>query len=135
MPQTHVEGRATLKTGCVPVPRLGGRNFGVMHADGGDGVVGFVEKPAAPPAMPGFPDLCLASMGIYVFTARQMYEWLCEDAARQDSNHDFGRDILPPMINTADVYAYRFRDKNKKADSYWRDVGTLDAYYQTNMDL
>src|SRR5438874_1662320 len=72
---------------------------------------------------------------IYVFTARPMYEWLCQDAARQDSNHDFGRSILPPMINTADVYAYRFRDKNRKSDSYWRDVGTLDAYYQANMDL
>src|SRR5437763_10366838 len=135
MIQSHIDRRATLTIGCVPAPRSEGRGFGILHVDDRERVIDFVEKPADPPPMPGFPDLCLASMGIYVFTARQMYEWLCEDAAKQDSNHDFGRDILPLMINTADVYAYRFRDKNKKADSYWRDVGTLDAYYQANMDL
>lgn len=135
MIRTHRERHATITIGCIPVPRADGQHFGIMHVDERDRVVSFVEKPADPPSMPGQPDLCLASMGIYVFTARAMYEWLCQDAARQDSNHDFGRDLLPPMIATSDVFAYRFRDKNKKADSYWRDVGTLDAYYQTNMDL
>jgi glucose-1-phosphate adenylyltransferase len=135
MIESHIDRRATLTIGCVPAPRSEGRGFGILHVDDRERVIDFVEKPEDPPPMPGFPDLCLASMGIYVFSARPMYEWLCEDAAKQESNHDFGRDILPLMINTADVYAYRFRDKNKKADSYWRDVGTLDAYYQANMDL
>jgi glucose-1-phosphate adenylyltransferase len=135
MIQSHIHRHATLTIGCVPVPRSEGVHFGIMHVDDRDRVIGFVEKPADPPPMPGNPDMCLASMGIYVFTARSMYEWLCQDAARQDSNHDFGRDILPPMINTTDVYAYRFRDRNRKTDSYWRDAGTIDAYYQANMDL
>jgi glucose-1-phosphate adenylyltransferase len=74
-------------------------------------------------------------MGIYVFTARPMYELLCQDATRPDSDHDFGRNIIPSIINSHKVYAFRFRDKNRKATPYWRDVGTLDAYYQANMDL
>jgi glucose-1-phosphate adenylyltransferase len=135
MIRTHLERGATLTIGCVPVARSEGRHFGIMHVDERERVIGFVEKPAEPPAMPGHPELCLSSMGIYVFTALPMYEWLCQDAARQESNHDFGRDILPVVIGTSDAYAYRFRDRNRKADSYWRDVGTLDAYYQANMDL
>src|SRR6266511_349138 len=135
MIRSHVERRATLTIGCVPVPRAEGKYFGILDVNERERVIGFVEKPSEPPPMPGNPEMCLGSMGIYVFTATPMYEWLCQDAARQDSNHDFGRDILPQMIGTTDVYAYRFRDKNKKADSYWRDVGTLDAYYQANMDL
>jgi glucose-1-phosphate adenylyltransferase len=135
MLQAHIERHATLTVGCIPVPRADGNQFGIMHVDDRDRVASFVEKPIEPPPMPGDPALCLASMGIYVFTARAMYEWLCQDAARQDSNHDFGRDILPLMINSSDVYAFRFRDKNRKSDSYWRDVGTFDAYYQANMDL
>ena len=85
--------------------------------------------------MPGDPNHVLASMGIYVFTARPMYELLCQDATRADSEHDFGKNIIPAMIDTHSVYAYRFQDKNAKATPYWRDVGTLDAYYQANMDL
>lgn len=135
MIQAHMERRATITIGCIPVPRAEGKHFGIIHVDDRDRVVSFIEKPADPPPMPGQPDLCLASMGIYVFTARTMYESLCQDAARADSNHDFGRNILPEMISRSDVFAYRFRDKNRKADSYWRDVGTLDAYYQANMDL
>jgi glucose-1-phosphate adenylyltransferase len=74
-------------------------------------------------------------MGIYVFTARPMYELLCQDATRPDSDHDFGRNIIPGMLQSHRVFAYRFRDANRKATPYWRDVGTLDAYYQANMDL
>jgi glucose-1-phosphate adenylyltransferase len=74
-------------------------------------------------------------MGIYVFTARPMYELLCQDATRADSGHDFGKNIIPGMVGTHKVHVYRFRDKNRKATPYWRDVGTLDAYYQANMDL
>jgi glucose-1-phosphate adenylyltransferase len=135
MIRSHLERHATLTVGCIPVPRHEGNQFGIMHVDDRDRVASFIEKPSDPPPMPGQPEMCLASMGIYVFTARAMYEWLCQDAARQDSTHDFGRSILPPMIEGNGVYAFRFRDKNRKADSYWRDVGTYDAYYQANMDL
>src|SRR5436305_1488926 len=135
MINSHLERGAELTIGCIPVARTAGSAFGIMHVDEKERVIGFLEKPADPPAMPGHPNLCLASMGIYVFTARPMYEWLCQDATRTDSNHDFGKDIIPPMIEATEVFAYRFRDKNRKADSYWRDVGTLDAYYQANMDL
>jgi glucose-1-phosphate adenylyltransferase len=77
----------------------------------------------------------LASMGIYVFTARTMFELLCQDATRADSDHDFGKNIIPPILGAQHVFAYRFRDQNRKEVPYWRDVGTLDAYYQANMDL
>jgi glucose-1-phosphate adenylyltransferase len=135
MIRSHLERGAELTIGCIPVPRNAGSHFGIMHVDEKERVIGFLEKPADPPAMPGHPELCLASMGIYIFTARPMFEWLCQDATRTDSNHDFGKDIIPRMIEATDVFAFRFRDKNRKADSYWRDVGTLDAYYQANMDL
>jgi glucose-1-phosphate adenylyltransferase len=135
MLQAHVERRAELTMGCIPVPLKEGKHFGIMHVDADERVFGFVEKPPEPPPMPGRPDHCLASMGIYVFNARSLYEWLCQDAARLDSRHDLGTDILPRLIATNKVYAFRFRDKNRKTDSYWRDVGTLDAYYQTTMDL
>ena len=98
-------------------------------------MVSFGEKPPDPPGLPDAPDQCLASMGIYVFTARPMYELLCEDATRPESNHDWGKDIIPGILQAQRVLAYRFRDRNRKAVPYWRDVGTLDAYYQANMDL
>src|SRR3954465_13037147 len=79
-----------------------------------------------PPPMPGDPANCLGSMGIYVFTARTLYELLCQDAIRQDSHHDFGTDIIPPMLGVNRVFAYRFQDRNNKDMPYWRDVGTID---------
>jgi glucose-1-phosphate adenylyltransferase len=107
----------------------------VLEVDKDERIVSFKEKPKEPEAMPGDPTHCLGSMGIYVFTARLMYELLCQDATRSDSDHDFGRNIIPSMIPTHKVYSFRFRDKNRKAMPYWRDVGTLDAYYQANLDL
>src|SRR2546421_7776648 len=107
-----------------------------MHVDAQEQVLRFLEKPKEPVPMPDDPNHCLASMGIYVFTARPMYELLCQDAARPDSSHDFGKDVIPGMIGTHHrVFVHRFRDLNRKAVPYWRDVGTLDAYYQANMDL
>jgi glucose-1-phosphate adenylyltransferase len=106
-----------------------------MDVDKEDRVRGFLEKPLDPPGLPNNPGECLASMGIYVFTAKIMYELLFEDAARQDSDHDFGKNIIPGIMKTHRVYGYRFRDANRKSVPYWRDVGTLDAYYQANMDL
>lgn len=132
----HIERRADLTVGCIPVPAAEADQFGIMALDADDRVVAFREKPKEnPPTISGEPDKCLGSMGIYVFSSRVMYELLCQDATRHDSDHDFGRNIIPRMIETHRVYAFRFRDKNRKATPYWRDVGTLDAYYQANMDL
>jgi glucose-1-phosphate adenylyltransferase len=135
MIRAHVDRGAELTIGCINVPRKDGVHFGVMHVNKEDRVVGFLEKPREPPGLPDAPNECLASMGIYVFTARAMYELLCQDATRSDSDHDFGKNIIPGILGAQKVYAYRFRDKNRKAVPYWRDVGTLDAYYQANMDL
>jgi glucose-1-phosphate adenylyltransferase len=135
MIQAHLDRRADLTVGCIPVPRGDGNRFGIMDVDDGERVAGFLEKPADPPAMPGDPGQCLASMGIYVFTARTLFEMLCQDATVPRSNHDFGSDIIPPMLESHRVFAYRFQDRNNKAVPYWRDVGTIDAYYQANIDL
>jgi glucose-1-phosphate adenylyltransferase len=135
MIRSHIEQQADLTIGCIPVPIRDGSSFGIMHVDGQDRVMRFLEKPREPVPMPDDSAHCLASMGIYVFTARPMYELLCQDATRSDSDHDFGKNIIPRMIEKMRVNAYRFRDKNRKAVPYWRDVGTLDAYYQANMDL
>jgi glucose-1-phosphate adenylyltransferase len=135
MIRQHLDRGADLTIGCLPVPLRDGNQFGIVDLDSQDRVTGFVEKPREPPPMPDNPSLCLASMGIYIFAARLMYELLCQDATRPDSDHDFGKNIIPGMIGSQKVYAYRFRDKNRKSVPYWRDVGTLDAYYQANMDL
>jgi glucose-1-phosphate adenylyltransferase len=132
---SHIQNGADMTVGCLPVPRMDGRHFGVMHVDAQDRVRGFVEKPANPPPMPDDPSRCLASMGIYVFTAGFLYEQLCQDATRPDSHHDFGTDIIPPLLGSHRIFAHRFRDRNNKAEPYWRDVGTIDAYFQANMDL
>ena len=133
--RSHIENNADLTVGCLPVPLKEATDFGVMQVDSEDRIIGFQEKPANPRPMPNDPDQALASMGIYVFTARTMYELLCQDATRPESDHDFGKNIIPQMIPTARVFGYQFQDKNRKDKAYWRDVGTLDAYYQANMDL
>ena len=134
----HREHKADLTIACLPVPRQQASEFGVIAVDGSGRVLSFLEKPKDPPPMPDHPELSLASMGIYAFATDVMYELLFKDAARKEtSNHDFGRDIIPGMLDTARVFAYPFRDENRKQSmgAYWRDVGTLDAYYQTSMDL
>ncbi|MCI0642376.1 MAG: glucose-1-phosphate adenylyltransferase [Gemmataceae bacterium] len=135
MIRSHLDREADLTVGCLPVPARESIHFGVMQVDEHDRILGFQEKPKDPITIPGEPGQILASMGIYVFTARLMYELLCQDATRSDSDHDFGRNIIPSLVGTHKIFAYRFRDKNRKATPYWRDVGTLDAYYQANMDL
>jgi glucose-1-phosphate adenylyltransferase len=135
MIRSHLERGADLTVGCLPVPVRDGNQFGIIQVDDQDRILGFQEKPKDPMPIPGDPNQALGSMGIYVFTARLMYELLCQDATRTDSDHDFGRNIIPSMISNYKVFGYRFRDKNQKATPYWRDVGTLDAYYQANMDL
>jgi glucose-1-phosphate adenylyltransferase len=135
MIRAHIDRGADLTIGCIPVPLREGNNFGVLQVDAQGRVKDFQEKPREPRPMPDDPQHCLASMGIYVFTARPMYELLCQDATQPQSEHDFGKSIIPSIMESGKVSVFRFRDKNRKAVPYWRDVGTLDAYYQANMDL
>jgi len=131
----HVQNRADLTIGALRVKTAAAHQFGVMQVDVDSRVIGFEEKPKNPKPIPGDPQRALASMGIYVFTARFLFEQLCLDATRHASEHDFGHDVIPSIIDTHRVFAYPFMDENHKEDAYWRDVGTLDAYYEANMDL
>ncbi len=111
----HRDRRADLTIACLPVPKAQASEFGVMQVDASDRVVSFLEKPKDPPGMPNHPDLALASMGIYVFATNVMYELLFQDAAKKESSHhDFGRDIIPAMLHDHRVFAYPFRDENRK---------------------
>lgn len=131
----HRERKADMTIGTLRVSLDEARDFGVMQIDTDQRVIGFQEKPQQPRHIPGDPIRAMASMGIYVFTARFLFEQLCIDATRPGSAHDFGRNIVPAIIDSHRVYAFPFRDENRKSDAYWRDVGTLDAYYEANMDL
>ena len=131
----HCEKNADLTIGALKVERQDAKQFGVMEINETGRICGFEEKPESPRAIPGDPDYALASMGIYIFSARFLFEQLCHDATKSDSAHDFGRDIIPSIIESHRVFAFPFLDENKKVSSYWRDVGTLDAYYEANMDL
>ena len=135
MVDQHLEREADLTIGALRVDVSNAHQFGVMQVEEASRVVGFEEKPAEPKPIPGDPKHALASMGIYIFTARFLFEQLCMDATRAGSSHDFGHDLIPSMIDTHRVFAYPFMDENRKRDAYWRDVGTLDAYYEANMDL
>jgi glucose-1-phosphate adenylyltransferase len=131
----HIEQKADATLASIEVPLADGRRFGIVSIDETDRVIGFDEKPARPVPVPGSPDVALASMGIYIFRADVLIRALEEDAARADSQHDFGRNIIPQLIRSASVFSYRFYDENKKASKYWRDIGTLDAYFDASMDL
>jgi len=131
----HQEHDATVTLAAIEVPIADGRRFGIVAVDETDQVTGFEEKPANPPAMQGHPDLALASMGIYIFNSDVLIRALEADASAPDSKHDFGRNIIPSLIPGGRMYAYSFYDENKKAAKYWRDIGTLDAYFDANMDL
>ena len=135
----HVETGADVTVGCIEVPREEASGFGVMHIDESDRIVDFLEKPADPPSMPGRPDVALASMGIYAFETRRLFEVLREDAADPASSHDFGKDIIPKLVKGGRAFAHQFCRSAKlshgEAPSYWRDVGTLDAYFEANIDL
>lgn len=131
----HQATGALVTIGALPVPVEECRHFGIMEVDAGQRVMNFVEKPPTCKPMPGDPRRALASMGIYVFDARFLFEQLCLDATRSGSRHDFGHNVIPAVLDTGRIFAFPFRDENRKADAYWRDVGTLDAYFQANMDL
>jgi glucose-1-phosphate adenylyltransferase len=131
----HIERAADATLATIEVPVGEGRRFGIVSVDETDRVIDFLEKPAHPPGVPGAPEVALASMGIYIFRSEVLIRALEEDAANGDSQHDFGKNIIPAIIRSALVYSYRFYDENKKAAKYWRDIGTLDAYFEANMDL
>jgi glucose-1-phosphate adenylyltransferase len=131
----HVEKQADVTLAALEVPIAEGQRFGIVSVNEQDRVVGFDEKPEHPVPIPGFPDVALGSMGVYIFGADVLVRALEQDAARSDSEHDFGKNIIPSLISSAPVYCYRFYDENKKAAKYWRDIGTLDAYYEASMDL
>lgn len=131
----HIQRNADLTIGALQVDRESAKQFGVMQINSDNQVIGFQEKPKQPQTMPGDDKHCLASMGIYVFSSRFLFEELCRDATLPASRHDFGGDIIPSVIDHHRVVAFPFRDENRKSDAYWRDVGTLDAYYDANMDL
>lgn len=135
MLRAHEESGAAVTLATIEVPIAEGRRFGIVAVDETSRVTGFQEKPAAPAPMPSQPHMALASMGIYVFDMDVLARELHHDAADPDSHHDFGKDIIPSLIKSAKVYAYPFYDENKKAAKYWRDIGTLDAYYEASMDL
>jgi glucose-1-phosphate adenylyltransferase len=131
----HKENNADLTIGALRVTKEEAKSFGVMEVDCDNRIAGFEEKVPDPKTIPGDDEYCLASMGIYVFTARFLFEQLCKDATRTRSRHDFGHDLIPSIIDDYRVFAFPFRDENRKGDAYWRDVGTLDAYFEANMDL
>ena len=135
----HVDSGADVTVGCVEVPRAEASAFGVMHVDEASRIIQFFEKPQDPPAMPGKPDVALASMGIYVFTRDVLFERLRADAADPNSQRDFGKDIIPAIVAEGKAVAHTFSDScvrtSPNREAYWRDVGTIDAYWQANIDL
>ncbi len=135
MIREHIEADADASVACIPVDLATGTEFGVMQIDDSHRVVEFQEKPENPKPMPGDESRCLASMGIYIFKADFLFDQLCLDATINDSHHDFGKDIIPRIIETHSVRGFPFSDKNTNEGRYWRDVGTLDSYYEANMDL
>jgi glucose-1-phosphate adenylyltransferase len=130
----HMERGAAATLATIEVPVAEAHRFGIIAVDESQRVVGFDEKPATAKTVPGSPDVALASMGVYIFETNALIQALEADAG-QPTSHDFGKDIIPSLYERAPVISYRFEDANKKASKYWRDIGTLDAYYEANMDL
>ncbi|MCA0374339.1 MAG: glucose-1-phosphate adenylyltransferase [Gemmatimonadetes bacterium] len=139
MLQQHVNQGADVTVGVLEVPRREATGFGVMHVDAHDRIVTFLEKPADPPGIPGNPDMALASMGIYVFRTAFLFEQLRRDAADPASSRDFGKDIIPYIVQHGKAVAHRFSTSCVKSasetEAYWRDAGTIDAYWEANIDL
>ncbi|MBC3619079.1 MULTISPECIES: glucose-1-phosphate adenylyltransferase [Vibrio] len=137
MLEEHIDNQAELTIACMEVARQDASAFGVMAIDEAQRICSFVEKPNDPPALPNNPDRSLASMGIYIFTMDTLRQALFEDAELEHSSHDFGKDIIPKLIPSGRVFAYQFANEKGRVakDCYWRDVGTIDSFYEANMDL
>lgn len=132
---SHVEKKADITVGVVEVPREQATGFGVMSVDTTYRITKFSEKPKDPEGIPGRENFALGSMGIYIFRASLLYRLLEEHAQRPNTSHDFGRNIIPEALSTMKVYAYPFQDDRTRVQHYWRDVGTVDAFYEANMEL
>ncbi len=139
MLQQHVDQNADVTIGCLEVPLAEASGFGVMHVDAQNRIIDFLEKPENPPSMPGKPGVALASMGIYVFETKFLIEQLRRDAADKNSTRDFGRDIIPYLVQHGKAVAHHFSRScvrsSAEGDAYWRDVGTVNAYWAANIDL
>ncbi len=139
MLQQHVEQQADVTVGCIEVPIDEAKSFGVMQIGEKDQIIDFLEKPDVPPSMPGMPDVAMCSMGIYVFDTRFLVEQLRRDAADPDSTHDFGNDIIPRIVRQGKAIAHHFSRScvrsSHETKAYWRDIGTIDAYWAANIDL
>jgi len=139
MLQQHVDQEADVTVGVLEVPRMEATGFGVMHVDVHDRIVHFLEKPKDPPGIPGNESMALASMGIYVFKTTFLFELLHRDAADPNSSRDFGKDIIPYVVDNGKAVAHRFSTSCVKSaaetEAYWRDAGTIDAYWEANIDL
>ena len=139
MLRQHVETGADVTIGCLTVPRMDATAFGVMHVDANMRITAFLEKPKDPPSIPGDPDNALASMGIYIFDWAFLRDLLMRDADDPNSSHDFGNDLIPQIVKGGKAVAHRFADSCVKSgletEPYWRDVGTIDAFWQANIDL
>ncbi len=135
MLKTHAESGADITVGCIEVPLVQASDFGVMSVDQAQRITCFEEKPAQPLPMPGCEDQALASMGIYVFSTEVLIEELLRDAKSKESQGDFGRDLIPDNIDRRQVLAFPFRNAQTDAPAYWRDVGTIDAFWQANLEL
>lgn len=131
----HVANNADMTIGCIEVPLDRATAFGVMNIDADNRIRGFEEKPAQPKPMPGNPNLALASMGIYVFNRDFLFEQLIRDADLPNSSHDFGKDIIPHALDKYRIFSYSFRDVQTGRQGYWRDVGTVDAFWEANIEL
>jgi len=131
----HVEQQADITVGCVEVPLEEASAFGVMGVDTEHRIREFVEKPEEPPALPDDPNLALCSMGIYIFNKEFLIEQLVQDADQEASSHDFGKDVIPNIIDNYRAFAYSFHDPVSGNKGYWRDVGTVDAFWEANMEL
>jgi glucose-1-phosphate adenylyltransferase len=131
----HREKNADLTLASIEIPLSDANRFGIVAIDQNERVIDFHEKPAKAPGVPGVAGVALASMGIYIFKGDVLVRALEEDAEQPESDHDFGKNIIPSVIRTSPVYCYRFYDENKKSAKYWRDIGTLDAYFEASMDL
>ncbi len=131
----HLEKGADLTVAAVPAPRAEASAFGILHVDSENQVIDFLEKPAEPPGMPDNPDFSLVSMGVYIFQAKTLVQEVIADSKNADSQHDFGRNIIPHMVGKKKVFAYPFQDQETGEPSYWRDIGQLDAYFTAHQDL
>ncbi|MBI3997101.1 MAG: glucose-1-phosphate adenylyltransferase [Candidatus Omnitrophica bacterium] len=131
----HEANDAVVTVGVIEMEKQRASGFGIVEVDVDGRIIGFEEKPKHPKTIPGRPDRCYVSMGIYLFNRQLLEDALIGDARRSESSHDFGKDVIPAAARNVKVMAYNFRDENKKESKYWRDIGTLDAYYEANMDL